>query len=297
MPLPTAGDPMSWFKRDKRKIEETTARKELPGELWQKCPSCGNILYRKDLAGRNWVCSDCGHHFRVGVQDYLEILLDDGSFEERDADLASVDPLDFVDSKPYPQRLEEYRARTRRADAIVCGTGSVDGLPVSFAVMDFGFMGGSMGSVVGEKMARAIELAIERRMPLVAVSASGGARMQEGVLSLMQMAKTSALLAELDRHGLPFVAVDTDPTTGGVTASYAMLGDVIYAEPKAQIGFAGPRVIKQTIGEDLPEEFQTSEFLLDHGFVDAVVPRESLKRTVSRTLRWMTGREAPAEET
>jgi acetyl-CoA carboxylase carboxyl transferase subunit beta len=242
------------------------------------------------------VCSDCGHHFRVGVQDYLEILLDAGSFEERDADLTSVDALDFVDSKPYPQRLEEYRARTQRADAIVCGTGTVDGLPVSFAVMDFGFMGGSMGSVVGEKVARAIELAIERRMPLVVVSASGGARMQEGVLSLMQMAKTSALLADLDRQGLPFIAIDTDPTTGGVTASYAMLGDMIYAEPKAQIGFAGPRVIKQTIGEDLPEEFQTSEFLLDHGFVDAVVPRERLKRTISRTLRWMTGREAPAED-
>ncbi|MGH7570409.1 MAG: acetyl-CoA carboxylase, carboxyltransferase subunit beta [Gemmatimonadota bacterium] len=288
---------MSWFKRDKRKIEETTARKELPGELWQKCPSCGNILYRKDLAGRIWVCLDCGHHFRVGVQEYLETLLDGGTFEEHDADLASVDPLDFVDSKPYPQRLEEYRARTQRADAIVCGIGALDGLEVSVAVMDFGFMGGSMGSVVGEKVARAIERAIERQIPLVIVSASGGARMQEGVLSLMQMAKTSALLAEFDRQGLPFVAVDTDPTTGGVTASYAMLGDVIFAEPGAQIGFAGPRVIKQTIGQDLPEEFQTAEFLLDHGFVDAVVPRERLKRTISRTLRWMTGREAPAEET
>ncbi|MGH7550736.1 MAG: acetyl-CoA carboxylase, carboxyltransferase subunit beta [Gemmatimonadota bacterium] len=288
---------MSWFKRDKRKIEETTARKELPGELWQKCPSCGNILYRKDLAGRSWVCFDCGHHFRVGVQEYLEILLDDGSFEEHDADLASVDPLDFVDSKPYPERLEEYRARTHRADAIVCGIGAVDGLEVSVAVMDFGFMGGSMGSVVGEKVARAIERAIERQIPLVIVSASGGARMQEGVLSLMQMAKTSALLADLDRRGLPFAAIDTDPTTGGVTASYAMLGDVIYAEPGAQIGFAGPRVIKQTIGQDLPEEFQTAEFVLDHGFVDAVVPRERLKRTISRTLRWMTGGEAPAEET
>ncbi|MGH7557405.1 MAG: acetyl-CoA carboxylase, carboxyltransferase subunit beta [Gemmatimonadota bacterium] len=288
---------MSWFKRDKRKIEETTARKELPGELWQKCPSCGNILYRKDLAGRSWVCFDCGHHFRVGVQEYLEILLDDGSFEEHDADLASVDPLDFVDSKPYPERLEEYRARTHRADAIVCGIGAVDGLEVSVAVMDFGFMGGSMGSVVGEKVARAIERAIERQIPLVIVSASGGARMQEGVLSLMQMAKTSALLADLDRRGFPFAAIDTDPTTGGVTASYAMLGDVIYAEPGAQIGFAGPRVIKQTIGQDLPEEFQTAEFVLDHGFVDAVVPRERLKRTISRTLRWMTGGEAPAEET
>ncbi|MCI0632930.1 MAG: acetyl-CoA carboxylase carboxyl transferase subunit beta, partial [Actinobacteria bacterium] len=211
-----------------------------------------------------------------------------------DADLASLDALEFVDSKPYPQRLQEYRDRTGRSDAVVCGVGRIDGLDVSVAIMDFGFMGGSMGSVVGEKVARAIERAIDREIPLVIVSASGGARMQEGVLSLMQMAKTSALLAELDRRALPFVAVDTDPTTGGVTASYAMLGDVVFAEPAAQIGFAGPRVIKQTIGQDLPDEFQTAEFLLDHGFVDAVVPRDRLKRTVSRTLRWMTGREAPA---
>ncbi len=285
---------MSWFKRDKRKIEETTARKELPGELWQKCPSCGSILYRKDLSGRTWVCPHCGHHFRIGVDEYGELLLDEGSFEEYDADLASLDALEFVDSKPYPQRLQEYRDRTGRSDAVVCGVGRIDGLDVSVAIMDFGFMGGSMGSVVGEKVARAIERAIDREIPLVIVSASGGARMQEGVLSLMQMAKTSALLAELDRRALPFVAVDTDPTTGGVTASYAMLGDVVFAEPAAQIGFAGPRVIKQTIGQDLPDEFQTAEFLLDHGFVDAVVPRDRLKRTVSRTLRWMTGREAPA---
>lgn len=288
---------MSWFKRDKRKIEETTARKELPSELWQKCPSCGNILYRKDLAARTWICSDCGHHFRLGVDGYLDLLLDPGTFVEHDADLASVDPLEFVDSKPYPQRLEEYRQRTNRVDAVLCGTGAIDGLEISVAVMDFAFMGGSMGSVVGEKVARTIERAIERGLPLVILAASGGARMQEGVLSLMQMAKTSTLLAELDRHGLPFVAVLTDPTTGGVTASYAMLGDVIYAEPGAQIGFAGPRVIKQTIGQDLPDEFQTAEFLLDHGFVDAVVPRDRLKRTLSRTLRWMRGAEAPAEET
>jgi acetyl-CoA carboxylase carboxyl transferase subunit beta len=287
---------MSWFKRDKRKIEETTARKELPGELWQKCPSCGSILYRKDLSSRTWVCPHCGHHFRIGVDEYGELLLDEGSFEEHDAELASVDALGFVDSKPYPQRLQEYRDRTGRSDAVVCGVGRLDGLDVSVAIMDFNFMGGSMGSVVGEKVARAIERAIDREIPLVIVSASGGARMQEGVLSLMQMAKTSVLLAELGRRGLPFVAVDTDPTTGGVTASYAMLGDVVFAEPAAQIGFAGPRVIKQTIGQDLPDEFQTAEFLLDHGFVDAVVPRDRLKRTVSRTLRWMTGREAPVGE-
>jgi acetyl-CoA carboxylase carboxyl transferase subunit beta len=222
--------------------------------------------------------------------------LDHGSFRELDGDLSSVDALGFVDSKSYAQRLEEYRERTRRNDAIVCGLGTIDDVEVSIGVMDFGFMGGSMGSVVGEKVARAIERAIERQIPLVIVSASGGARMQEGVLSLMQMGKTSTLLAELTTNGLPFIAVDTDPTTGGVTASYAMLGDVIYAEPHAQIGFAGPRVIKQTIGEDLPDEFQTAEFLLEHGFVDAVVPRDRLKRIVSRTLRWMLGREALAEE-
>ncbi|HET6638783.1 MAG TPA: acetyl-CoA carboxylase, carboxyltransferase subunit beta [Gemmatimonadota bacterium] len=286
---------MTWFKRDRKKIE-TTEKKELPGDLWQKCPACGDILYRKELAQRAWICSKCGHHFRVAADDYLEILLDPGTFEEFDADLESVDALEFVDTRPYRERLEQYRERTGRNDAVVCGIGSVDGVEVSIAVMDFNFMGGSMGSVVGEKVARAIERALSREVPLLIVSASGGARMQEGVLSLMQMAKTSTLLAALDRQGLPFVAVNTDPTTGGVTASYAMLGDVIYAEPRAQIGFAGPRVIKQTIGQDLPDEFQTAEFVLEHGFVDAVVPRLRLKRVVSRTLRWMLGREALPEE-
>jgi acetyl-CoA carboxylase carboxyl transferase subunit beta len=286
---------MTWFKRDRKKIE-TTEKKELPGDLWQKCPACGDILYRKELAQRAWICSKCGHHFRVAAEDYLEILLDPGTFEEFDADLESVDALEFVDTRPYRERLEQYRERTGRNDAVVCGIGSVDGVEVSIAVMDFNFRGGSMGSVVGEKVARAIERALSREVPLLIVSASGGARMQEGVLSLMQMAKTSTLLAALDRQGLPFVAVNTDPTTGGVTASYAMLGDVIYAEPRAQIGFAGPRVIKQTIGQDLPDEFQTAEFVLEHGFVDAVVPRLRLKRVVSRTLRWMLGREALPEE-
>ena len=286
---------MSWFKRDRKKIE-TTEKKEIPGDLWQKCPSCGDILYRKELAQRAWICSRCGHHFRVAADDYLELLLDEGSFVEHDEELESVDALGFVDTLPYVERLEQYQERTGRADAVVCGIGSIDLLEVSIAVMDFNFMGGSMGSVVGEKVARAIERSLQREIPLIIVSASGGARMQEGVLSLMQMAKTSTLLAALDRQGLPFVAVDTDPTTGGVTASYAMLGDVVYAEPRAQIGFAGPRVIKQTIGQDLPDEFQTAEFVLEHGFVDAVVPRHDLKRTVSRTLRWMLGREALPEE-
>jgi acetyl-CoA carboxylase carboxyl transferase subunit beta len=286
---------MTWFKRDRKKIQ-TTEKKELPGDLWQKCPSCGDILYRKDLVQKAWVCPKCGHHFRISADEYLELLLDPGSFQEHDADLQSVDPLEFVDSKSYPARVQEYVSRTGRNEAVVCGTGAIDGVEVSVAVMDFGFLGGSMGSVVGEKIARAIERSLQRAIPLVIVSQSGGARMQEGVLSLMQMAKTGTLLAALDRQGLPFVAVNTDPTTGGVTASYAMLGDVIFAEPKAQIGFAGPRVIKQTIGQDLPDEFQTAEFLLDHGFVDRVVPRVELQRTVSRALRWMLGREAPAGE-
>src|SRR5687767_2631411 len=286
---------MTWFKRDKKKIQ-TTEKKELPGDLWQKCPSCGDILYRKDLAQKAWVCPKCGNHFRVSADDYLELLLDPGSFEEHDADLQSLDPLGFVDSKRYPDRLAEYTRRTGRNEAIVCGIGTIDGIQASVAVMDFGFLGGSMGSVVGEKVARAIERSLQRELPLVIVSQSGGARMQEGVLSLMQMAKTSALLSALDRQRLPFVAVNTDPTTGGVTASYAMLGDVILAEPRAQIGFAGPRVIKQTIGQDLPDEFQTAEFLLEHGFVDRVVPRAELKRTIARVLRWMLGREAPVED-
>jgi acetyl-CoA carboxylase carboxyl transferase subunit beta len=286
---------MTWFKRDKKKIQ-TTEKKELPGDLWQKCPSCGDILYRKDLAQKAWVCPKCGNHFRVSADDYLDLLLDPGSFEEHDADLQSLDPLGFVDSKRYPDRLAEYTRRTGRNEAIVCGIGAIDGIQASIAVMDFGFLGGSMGSVVGEKVARAIERSLQRELPLVIVSQSGGARMQEGVLSLMQMAKTSALLSALDRQRLPFVAVNTDPTTGGVTASYAMLGDVILAEPRAQIGFAGPRVIKQTIGQDLPDEFQTAEFLLEHGFVDRVVPRAELKSTIARVLRWMLGREAPVED-
>jgi acetyl-CoA carboxylase carboxyl transferase subunit beta len=286
---------VTWFKRDKKKIE-TTEKKELPGDLWQKCPSCGDILYRKDLSQKAWVCPKCGHHFRVSADDYLELLLDPGTFQEHDMDLQTVDPLGFVDTKRYPDRVAEYTRRTGRNEAIVCGVGRIDGVETSVAVMDFGFLGGSMGSVVGEKVARAIERALQREIPLVVVSQSGGARMQEGVLSLMQMAKTGALLAALDRQGLPFVAVNTDPTTGGVTASYAMLGDVILAEPRAQIGFAGPRVIKQTIGQDLPDEFQTAEFLLEHGFVDRVVPRTELKATISRVLRWMLGREAPVED-
>lgn len=286
---------MTWFKRDRKKIE-TTQKKEIPGDLWVKCPSCGDILYRKDLKAKAAVCPKCDHHFRVTANDYLALLVDEGTFAEADEDLESLDPLEFVDSKPYPERLSHYRERTGRAEAIVCGTGEIDGIEASIALMDFSFLGGSMGSAVGEKVARAIERALQREIPLVVVAASGGARMQEGVLSLMQMAKTSALLAALDEAGLPFIAVNTDPTTGGVTASYAMLGDVIYAEPRARIGFAGPRVIKQTIGEDLPEEFQTAEFVLEHGFVDAVVPRTELKRSLSRTLRWMLGREAPAGE-
>jgi acetyl-CoA carboxylase carboxyl transferase subunit beta len=285
---------MTWFKRDKQKIE-TTEKKELPGDLWQKCSGCGAILYRKDLRLKEWVCSECDRHFRIGAEDYLELLLDPGSFQEFDGDLASVDPLEFIDSKPYPERLRQYRERTGRNEAVICGVGELEAIPVSICVMDFGFLGGSMGSVVGEKVARAIERALQRTIPLVIVSASGGARMQEGVLSLMQMAKTSALLSELDRQGVPFIAIDTDPTAGGVTASYAMLGDVIFAEPEAQIGFAGPRVIKQTIGQDLPEGFQTSEFLLEHGFVDRVVERGQLRSTIARALRWMLGQEAPAE--
>ena len=285
---------MTWFKREKKKIE-TTEKKELPGELWQKCPSCGDILYRKDLSQKAWTCPRCGHPFRIGAEDYLELLLDPGTFEELDADMVSLDPLEFVDSKPYTKRVAEYRERTGRNDAIVCGLGEMDGLAVSIGVMDFNFLGGSMGSVVGEKVARAIERAMDHEIPLVIVSASGGARMQEGVLSLMQMAKTSALLAALDERRLPFVAIDTDPTTGGVTASYAMLGDVILAEPRAQIGFAGPRVIKQTIGQDLPDEFQTAEFLLEHGQIDDVVPRGSLRDTTARLLRHMQGQRPHAE--
>jgi acetyl-CoA carboxylase carboxyl transferase subunit beta len=277
---------MAWFKKVRKPIEPRAQKESrVPEGLWVKCPSCGEVIYNKDLAATLNVCPKCGHHFRIGAVERLRILFD-GEFEEYDRDLRSTDPLRFVDTKPYQSRLEATIASTGMQDAVVCATGQIDGIETSVAAMEYTFIGGSMGVVVGEKITRAIERAISRELPVVVVSSSGGARMMEGALSLMQMAKISGALARLDRARLPYVSVLTDPTTGGVTASFAMLGDVNIAEPKALIGFAGPRVIEQTIRQKLPEGFQRSEFLLEHGMLDMIVDRRELKAAIARVLRF-----------
>jgi acetyl-CoA carboxylase carboxyl transferase beta subunit len=262
-------------------------REEYPSDLWTKCPSCEEMLFNKQLDKALRVCPSCGHHFRLSADARLSHLLDPGSWEERDAGLQSVDPLAFVDQKPYPERLTAARASTGLRDAAVWGTGRIDGRRIAICVMDFGFMGGSMGSVVGEKVARAAEAALDERLPLVIVAASGGARMQEGTLSLMQLAKTMAALERLRAGGVPFVSVLSDPTTGGVLASFAAVGDVNLAEPNALIGFAGARVSANTTGEQLPPGFQRAEFLFAHGFVDRVVPRTELRAELALLLRYL----------
>jgi len=278
---------MSWFKREKKPIENPTPveeRRVRTEGLWTKCDSCRAIVWKKDLEA-NWeVCPKCEHHFRLGARRRLELLLDEEPWTEHDADLASSDPLQFADTKPYAKRLKDAQHKLGMKDAILTAEGRLGGRPLICCSMEFGFIGGSMGAVVGEKVARAIERSIAQRQPLVIVSCSGGARMMEGVVSLMQLAKVSAALARLDEARIPFISILTDPTTGGVTASYAMLGDLNIAEPGALIGFAGPRVIEQTIRQKLPEGFQTAEFLLEHGFLDAVVSRKELKPYVSQAL-------------
>jgi acetyl-CoA carboxylase carboxyl transferase subunit beta len=276
---------MAWFKKPRKPIEPPSDKSRVPEGLWVKCPSCSQIIYNKDLAASQHVCPKCAHHFRISAAERLAMLFD-GAWEEHDRGLRSTDPLQFTDTKPYRKRLETTIAATGMPDAIITATGEIHGLRCSVAAMEYGFIGGSMGVVVGEKITRAIERAIAQRMPVIIVSCSGGARMMEGALSLMQMAKVSAALARLDRARLPYVSVLTDPTTGGVTASFAMLGDVNIAEPKALIGFAGPRVIEQTIRQKLPEGFQRSEFLLERGMLDAVVDRRELKDTIARFLRF-----------
>lgn len=271
-------------------------RKEFPSHLWTQCPTCGEMLFNKQLARNNNVCTKCEHHFRLGARERIELLADKGSFTEHDLDLVSADPLGFTDQKPYPQRIQQSQAKSGEKDAAICGTARIDENQVELAVMDFEFMGGSMGSVVGEKLTRAGERALANRTPLIIVSSSGGARMQEGTLSLMQMAKVLGALHRLDEAGLPFFSIVTDPTTGGVLASFASLGDLILAEPNALIGFSGARVTSETIGEKLPKGFQRSEFVLEHGFVDQVVPRGQLRERIAyflnafrpsaRDLRW-----------
>ncbi|HEU4988561.1 MAG: acetyl-CoA carboxylase carboxyltransferase subunit beta [Gemmatimonadota bacterium] len=280
---------MAWFRKEKKPRQPRREKLEIPADVWEKCEACGHTDIREKFVRNLNVCPNCDHHRRIRAHEYAAILLDDGTMEELEIDLRSTDPLGFPD---YPARLKKATKNAGDSDALLAATGMIDAAPVNLGVMDFAFMGGSMGSVVGEKIARLGQRSLERKYPLIIVSASGGARMQEGVLSLMQMAKASAVLAQLAERRIPYVSILTNPTTGGVSASYAMLGDAIIAEPGAVIGFAGPRVIKQTLGQDLPEGFQTSEFLLDHGMLDTVVHRKDLKQTVSQLLRHMTGKPA-----
>lgn len=283
---------MAWFKKDKKPIQPPADKSRVPEGLWVKCPSCSQIIYNKDLVASLNVCTKCSHHFRLTATERLKTLFD-SEWQEYDQGLTSIDPLHFTDTKAYRQRLETSIATTGLQDAVITATGTIEGLRCSVAAMEYGFIGGSMGVVVGEKITRAIERAIAERMPVIIVSCSGGARMMEGALSLMQMAKISAALARLDRARLPYVSVLTDPTTGGVTASFAMLGDVNIGEPKALIGFAGPRVIEQTIRQKLPEGFQRSEFLVEHGMLDMVVDRREMKDAIARFLRFGGATAAP----
>jgi len=283
---------MDWFKR-KKEVLKPVDKKDIPDGLWVKCDSCGEIIYKKELEKKLYVCPKCDYHFRIISGNYISILSDSNSFEEFNQGLKSADPLRFKDAKKYTDR---YKAAVKKAginEAIVTGRAKIENIGVVLAIMDFSFLGGSMGSVVGEKVSRAVDIALKEKRPLIILSASGGARMHEGVLSLMQMAKTSAKLALLAEAKIPFISVLTDPTTGGTTASYAMLGDVHLAEPGALIGFAGPRVIKQTIGQDLPAGFQRSEFLLEHGFVDVIVHRQDLKNRIAGLLRFFNHQNNP----
>jgi len=283
---------MTWFKREKKSIENPTpvdARRVRTEGLWIKCGACRAIIWKKDLEA-NWdVCPKCDHHFRLGARRRLELLFDDEFWTEFDAGLASSDPLLFSDTRPYAQRLRDAQRKLGMKDAILTAEGKLSGRPVTCCSMEFGFIGGSMGAVVGEKVARAVERSLAQKQPLVIVSCSGGARMMEGTVSLMQLAKVAAALGRLDDARVPFISVLTDPTTGGVTASYAMLGDLNIAEPGALIGFAGPRVIEQTIRQKLPEGFQTAEFLLEHGFLDAVVSRKELKAYIAQAFDFFLG--------
>jgi acetyl-CoA carboxylase carboxyl transferase subunit beta len=277
---------MSWLKKSKEGLKTPQRKRELPDGLWTKCEECGEILYQKELERNLWTCTKCSYHFRIPARTYIKILLDEGSFVERFSEVVSTDPLKFRDTKRYADRLRRAREETGLSEAILMGEGKIEGRPLVIGVMDFSFLGGSMASAVGERIARGMLLALETRHPIVLLSSSGGARMFEGILSLMQMAKTNALLARLSDAGVPYISVMTHPTTGGVTASFASVGDVILAEPRALIGFAGPRVIKQTINQELPEGFQRSEFLLSKGMIDRIVHRNELRKTLGWLLQF-----------
>lgn len=277
---------MGWFKRIKEGIlTPTQDKKETPEGLWYKCPNCNTVIPQEDHRNNLSVCQECGHHERISSEAYFKILFDEGKYSEINKNLSSADPLKFSDTKKYKDRIKATQKKTRLKDAVRTAHGTVNGEKLMVAAMDFSFIGGSMGSVVGEKIARSIDYCIKHEMPFMMISKSGGARMMEAAFSLMQMAKTSAKLTQLADAKLPYFSFLTDPTTGGVTASFAMLGDLNFAEPKALIGFAGPRVVKETIGKDLPEGFQRSEFLLDHGFLDFIVERKNLKEKMSQLIR------------
>ncbi|MFZ4858792.1 MAG: acetyl-CoA carboxylase, carboxyltransferase subunit beta [Desulfuromonadaceae bacterium] len=279
---------MSWFTKERVSIERSGGNKvTFPDGMWVKCPGCSETLLSKDIEANLQVCPKCGHHYRISARKRLEALLDDGVWKEYDADVTSVDFLHFKDAKSYQDRIDAALAKGGSKDAVICVEGSIEELPVQVSCFDFSFMGGSMGSVVGEKITRSIERGLQKRQPVIIISASGGARMQESILSLMQMAKTSAALAKLKNAGIPFVSLLTDPTTGGVTASFAMLGDINISEPKALIGFAGPRVIEQTIRQKLPEGFQRAEYLLDHGMIDAIIPRLEMRSKLASLLKML----------
>jgi len=273
---------MAWFKKGKE--VQTEKKIKIPEGLWVKCDSCKEIIYKKEIDKNLKICPKCNYHFRISARERIQLLVDEGSFSETDTGLSSTDPLDFKDKLSYRERLEENKKKSALEEAAISGEATIEGYPVVVVIMDFSFMGGSMGSVVGEKVMRAAEVAVETKRPLITVSSSGGARMQEGIFSLMQMARVSAAIARVSENGGLYLSVLADPTFGGVTASFAMLGDVIIAEPRSLIGFAGPRVIEQTIKQQLPDDFQRAEFLLDHGMIDGVVDRKDLKRTIGQII-------------
>lgn len=276
---------MAWFKKDKIQKEKTPAKRvKIPEGAWVKCDNCKEIVYKREVDKSLKVCPKCNYHFRISAKERIDLLIDEGTFLEMDKNISSKDPLNFKDIVKYRDRLRESERKTGKKDAMTTGEGRINGYPVVLAVLDFSFMGGSMGSVVGEKIFRSAEKAIEKNIPLIIVSSSGGARMQEGILSLMQMAKSAAAIARLEEEKIPYISILTDPTFGGVTASFGMLGDIIIAEPRSLIGFAGPRVIEQTIKQTLPEGFQRAEFLLDHGMIDLIVERKNLKDTLTKIL-------------
>jgi len=280
---------VSWFKRIRQGITTSTReKKETPEGLWYKCPQCKHIATAADNEANLWVCVKCAYHQRISSEDYFSILFDEGEYSDLFVKLKSSDPLDFVDTQPYKERVESSVRKTRLKDAMAVAVGDIEGVSVLIACMDFNFIGGSMGSVVGEKIARSIDYCIEHRLPLLIISKSGGARMMEAAYSLMQMAKTSAKLTQLSAARLPYISMLTDPTTGGVTASFAMLGDLNISEPGALIGFAGPRVVKETIGKDLPQGFQTAEFVLEHGFLDKIVERKDLRHFISSMVKFFS---------